>query len=323
MEQPTNENTTERRTREEIMQYVHTRFDESAKALDGEIQQGKSDGLIEFMNHLAQFHQYSSQNRMLIQAQCRGAGRVASAKRWKDMGYLIKKGESAIWIWAPTKGYTKKVVVNDETTGEEREEEVHVASFIPVPVFDESQLAGVDVHPLPAFFRPLEGNNETLLERIKAEMHTDGIVVIETDTLPPGTEGLSSGGKVLLRSDRPSTNRVLTAIHEWAHELMHQRGGNRHRWSERERECQAEATAYIVARHFGIDDFFSADYLQFYGNGSRQLAEALEAIRIPASAMIMRIEAPFVAEEVPAAEKKPTPAPAKRGGTHAKKKSRK
>lgn len=86
-------------------------------------------------------------------------------------------------------------------------------------------------------------------------------------------------------------NRLLTLIHEYAHELLH--------WAAEGqeqpgliKECHAEAIAFIVAHRFGIHNPYSADYLRSWGTTAQELKAELEIVRKTAAYIIDRIEKP-------------------------------
>jgi antirestriction protein ArdC len=80
-------------------------------------------------------------------------------------------------------------------------------------------------------------------------------------------------------------------IHQAAHELIHQ-GDNRAEAKKRtrsQRELEAESTAYVVMRHFGIEHVAS-NYLATYNVDGEQLRSSLETISGAAKRLIAAIE---------------------------------
>jgi len=59
---------------------------------------------------------------------------------------------------------------------------------------------------------------------------------------------------------------------------------------KRVKECQAEATSFIVAYHFGVNNPFSSDYLQTWGNDEKTLMEELEVVQKTAAKIIKKME---------------------------------
>ena len=70
--------------------------------------------------------------------------------------------------------------------------------------------------------------------------------------------------------------------------MLH-RGEDRKTISKRQRELEAEATAYVVMRRFGIEHVAS-NYLATYNVDGEQLRESLETISNAAKRLIAVIE---------------------------------
>jgi len=187
------------------------------------------------------------------------------------------KGETGIRILAPS--------IRKKTNTETGEDERIVVGFVAVSVFDACQLTP-DKRP-PEFFIPLEGDQEAFSARVTQAATADGFLIAE-DEHTHGAEGYSLGRQIVTRRGLASVNRALTLLHEWAHGLLHQD----HALAETRpltrdlKECHAEATAYVVARHFGLPTPFSADYLLQWGTTPEKLREELEAVTKAASHII-------------------------------------
>ena len=251
-----------------------------AKELLAELCQGKSERLQELIKFSAKFYRYSPVNQRLIQVQCitRGidAEHVASFTDWKARNYSVKKGERGIAIYQP-RPYRKA----NRVTGEETEKLYFKVAY----VFANTQVVPMhpDVPPLPTFFTELQGDCEALYNRLAEVVKDNGIQLIEEDTYG---QGYSAKGLIGLKKGLDSTNRFLTLIHEYAHELLHADS----KLGKRAKECQAEATSYIVAYHFGVNNPFSSDYLQTWGNDEKSLAEELDVVQKTAATIIKKME---------------------------------
>lgn len=88
-------------------------------------------------------------------------------------------------------------------------------------------------------------------------MAEDGIQVTEVSL--GLTQGYSGSGRVSVREGIDSTNKVLTLLHEYAHELLHWTSEGK-KQELKVKECHAEAVSYVVANYFGIRNPFSSDY---------------------------------------------------------------
>ena len=72
-------------------------------------------------------------------------------------------------------------------------------------------------------------------------------IAVRVTKLAGETQGLSAGGAIALDPEAGTK----TLIHELAHELAHQEGIQL--ISRETQETEAEAVAYVVAAHFGVE----------------------------------------------------------------------
>lgn len=253
-------------------------IDGGVQQLLQEMGQGKSERLGRYLDFTSRFHKYSVHNQILIFLQCPNATLVAGYRKWQDMGYQVAKGQKGIRIFAP-----RPYHLTDDETQETKER----LGFASVSVFDVSQLVNVAENPIPLFFTPLADDQQELSARITQAMEDDNIQVSEEET--GLTQGYSRKGHVGIHAGIDSTNRVLTLVHEYAHELLHWDSEGK-RQDIRVKECHAEAVSYVVAHHFGIHNPFSSDYLQHWGNTPKDLIAELDTVRRTAMCIIDRIE---------------------------------
>jgi len=280
----TNSSPGERRQKKALLgePELRTMVGEQMQTLAHEMSQGKSQRLQEYLDFASRFHRYSRSNQFLIWLQRPTATQVASYRHWQDEGYQVAKGETGIRILAPS--------MRKRTNTETGEDERVVVGFVAVSVFDVDQLTP-EKRPAP-FFVPLEGDQEAFCARIIQAATADGFNVAEEDQTH-GAEGYNRGRDIVTRWGLASVNRALTLLHEYAHGLLHQD----HALAEERpltrdlKECHAEATAYVVARHFGIENPFSADYLLQWGTTPERLREELDAVSKAASHIIQTLHA--------------------------------
>lgn len=243
-----------------------------------EMQQGQSGRLAEYLAFSARFHRYSVHNQMLIFLQCPHATFVAGYRKWQELGYQVARGQKGIRILAP-----RPHRVIDEETQETRE----IVHFASVAVFDVSQLANVGEKPLPLFFTPLADDQPELTARLIQVMKEDKIDVEEE---PLGlTQGYSGKGRVRVRKGMDSTSKLLTLLHEYAHEILHWTAEGRGQ-DLKVKECHAEAVSFVAAHYWGIRNPFSSDYLQHWGNTPQDLLAELDVVRRTALYIIDRLE---------------------------------
>ncbi len=253
-------------------------IDQAVQNLLGELQQGKSDRLLDYLAFSARFHRYSLGNQLLIYSQCPQASHVAGYKTWQALGHQVKKGAKGIRILAP-RPYMKA----DKETSEEKQ----AVRFVSVAVFDASQLTDTGERPLPQFFSPLQDDQEELCSRLEEAMRADKIELYKSSHLG-ATQGYSAHGKVVTKEGLDSRSRLFVLTHEYAHELLHWNGETQN-VSKNVQECHAEAVSYIVAAHFGLHNPRSSDYLLNWGTTPTELMEELDVVRRTASYIIERV----------------------------------
>src|SRR3954467_3045776 len=71
----------------------------SVEMLAEELSRGFSERFLKLMHFYARFYKYSARNVLLILLQRPDSRRAASYKKWLDLGYQVKKGSRAIWIY--------------------------------------------------------------------------------------------------------------------------------------------------------------------------------------------------------------------------------
>jgi hypothetical protein len=151
-----------------------------------------------------------------------------------------------------------------------------------VHVFDVSQTEG---EPLPDL-AAMAGDPGNKLDVLESLVRRHG-VQLEYDDLPNGAEGVSEAGKIIVRPDLSAAETFAVLVHEFAHELLHQRTGRKREVSRTTRETEAEAVAHVVCRAIGIDSTArTSDYIQLYRGDTEALGESLDQIQ-KASAIIL------------------------------------
>ena len=251
------------------------KINQIAEKLAEQLQKGYSEDFKNYLKVASQFHRYSYNNQMLIFSQMPKATRVAGLRTWNKLGRRVKKGEKSIKIFG--RPSVKRVVQKEDGS----EEEIRFGACPILSVFDISQTEGEDI---PNSMQSLGDEGRELYLLLKEKMQASGIEVTEK-ALFQGVQGVSYGGKVEILDSLDWTNKFLVLIHEFAHEIMHK--GSENRLLPRGiKECQAEATAYIVAASFGIESNISSDYLINWGNTSETLKSNLTEV-VKASQIII------------------------------------
>lgn len=269
-------------TRQEKVRQAKHVLDEHLNALAEQMRQGKSSELLRYLEFAAQFHQYSFRNVLLILAQKPGATRVAGLRHWNQLGRHVKPGEKGIMILAPMA--VKKRRQSQESESDEDEEDRTITLFKVVYVFDVSQTEG---QPLPSLLHA-SGDAASLFPTLQATVRRAGIVLDLVEHVPgsASAHGASFGGRIAVRNDLEDAEGFRTLAHEFAHEKLHWQGEKE---SKTVRETEADATAFVVCRHFGVH-VDTADYLLLYDATPDALLARLEIIRDTAAEIIGLIE---------------------------------
>ncbi len=264
---------------------VNKIISKSVDSLFEEIKKGKSKRLLDYLEFCSKFYNYSFSNTVLIWCQFPEAERVAGFRRWNEFGYRIKKGSKAIRILAPRhykyiiengKKITFKNMTKEQKSSEE--EQIKGIYFVPVSVFDISQTEKTDNAKdfIDSYFWNIGNGFKDKYLMIKEIISNNGINIVEGNT---GTaEGISKGGEIIIKKDNDYNNKLLTLIHEWAHELLHKDNMNVLSLDKGSKEVQAEAISYIVSKYLGLNNPFTSDYIQNWSRDKEQLKENLTII---------------------------------------------
>lgn len=236
-------------------------MNEKVKQLKDQIEQLKdkvlkykdSDALKSYLDMAAKFHKYSFYNCLLIFAQLASATKVAGYKAWLKLDRHVKRGEHSIKILAPC-----LIKVKDEETKEEKKT---IKFFRAVSVFDVSQTEG---KKLPNWNISTPEQQVTIYNNLLNVMKKDKISVSFINHLRP--YGQCYGNKVEIRKEENTATKFTTLIHEYAHQLLHQKNKEKIEkldLTTEDKEIEAETTAYIVCKHFSIKHD-SAKYLAIW-----------------------------------------------------------
>jgi hypothetical protein len=230
----------------------------------------------EWLDVQSKFHDYSHRNTLLIRMQCPHATKVAGFWTWQnEFNRSVKKGESAIWIWAPiitnkcpecgnSSSYHEQADCDyDETEPDAWDE--GLVGFKPTSVFDVSQTEG---EPLPELDTEAYGDGDALVGALLSAGNRLGyqVDIVSPDDWDHGSaKGVCkhrdpfSMTPIIEVLDRASAAVASTLVHEFAHAQLHH--GVEDTTERSKREVEAEAVAYVVGRYFGLDTSNSSFYL--------------------------------------------------------------
>ncbi len=258
--------------------------DEALEQLIAEVERGGSDALKAYLATMACFHHYSFGNCMMIAMQKPDATRVAGFNRWKELGRFVKAGEKGIVIIAPMLIRKK----GDDTNGAPADDNAaeKLLRFRAVYVFDVSQTDG---EPLPELHR-VGGNPSGHTDRLKDFIAGRSIALEYSDDIG-SADGVSKGGKIVIRTTLSPAEEFSVLVHELAHEMLH-RTERRKETTKTIRETEAEAVAFVVSQAIGLDaNHAAADYIKLYNGDRETLTESLDLIQKTAAQILEAINA--------------------------------
>ncbi|QDQ03736.1 LPD25 domain-containing protein [Bacillus sp. BD59S] len=246
------------------------------------------EDMLELANFMAKFSNYSPKNMQLIRSQFESAYACANFKAFKDAGFHVNKGETAMKVFHPyVKEYvrdpkTKLAIPLGKLTEEQKKQvkngelkvEKQTNYYLKATAFDISQ-TNAKPDDLPKIFPNRQFNfeindeNKELLkigiqalaekENIKIKTMGQGALVKELGNVHGAYVQVldSSYSQIVMNPRNTETNELSVAIHELAHAKLH---GNKIDPLEHTptKEFEAELTSYIVCKHYGMDTSESA-----------------------------------------------------------------
>lgn len=248
--------------------------DERVKALQSELNEALDrvvdpDQWRDYLRSMENFHQYSWGNIWLIVHQRPNATTVAGFRDWQNKHKrTVKKGEKAIWILAPI---TARVKDGDGNPTDEYK----MVGAKPVPVFDISQTEGEPLPEPPVKYQPLEGQAPAgMVDSISSAIAKMGFTLRYDETGDSGGWTDFGNRKVVVSKSASERAQARTLAHEMAHIVLGHDGrtSEYHRGDARpDMEVEAESVAYILSRHFGMDDVGEASfgYITNWAGGDR------------------------------------------------------
>jgi hypothetical protein len=287
----------DRERRDDLLQET---IDSWIEELERDVEEAtESEQFAEWLGVQSQFHDYSFRNSILIRRQCPDATRVASYRAWQELDRQVQSGEQAIWIRAPIRARVcpscggsvqRHGDCDEETPSDEWLQKV--VGFRSVSVFDISQTEG---EPLPELRREAHGQAEWLVEALHqaAEDLDIPVRVIDEPEWPHGSAwGVygTADDRIDLRNRENTADLARTFLHELAHARLHPEMPVDSAQAAAF-ELDAEATAAIVGRHFGLDTSGSKWYLSAWGHDEDiSVAGRCEEIAVTARELIEQVD---------------------------------
>ncbi len=272
----------------------------------------ESEAFKNYLKTLSKFHDYSLNNTILIAMQKPDATLVAGYTAWqKNFGRQVQKGETGIRILAPTPykkqmevdrvdPVTQQPVLNPDGSTAKDLKEIMVPAFKVVNVFDVSQTDG---KPLPTIGVDELSGNVTNYEMFFEALKRACPVPVGFEDIPSGAKGYyhTVDQRIALQEGMSQVQTVKTMIHEMAHQKLHaidpkELPPEEPRLTRNAKEVEAEAVAYTVAQHYGIETSdYSFAYIAGWSHGKEtpELKASLDRIRKAADEMITTIDGHF------------------------------
>lgn len=205
---------------------------------------------------------YSVSNLCLILLANPDASFVAGFKAWLELGYCVRKGEHAIWIFAPMPPRRR-----DDDPAAERTKSHGGFSSAPSRVFDRRQvdtLDGREPAPLGPPSQPLTGDSHAhLIEPAVAFARSCGYAVV-FQTTSAGTGGWCDRPKrrIVVDVNAPANAQLRIVVHETAHAL----GIDYQTYTRPRAEVMVDTITYIVCAGLGLTiDGESIPYVAGWG----------------------------------------------------------
>lgn len=255
--------------------------------------QEQPENILELLEFIQSFYQYSTRNRALIYVQNPDAIALGSYGFFKKQGYPVRKGEHGIKILAPnivktfTNAQGEEKLVKDATPTEKKQIKAgklktnqHVSGFRNITVFDVTQ-TDLPKEDYPKVF-PNAHHDYHVSGDFELNAVSQGLAAIAKElklSLVTNDEefwqkykgGVAKGffapdlNCIALNPQNTPTENVETLIHELTHATLHYHGMEENSILKKlnikkhdslqdyEKELQAELTGYLVAKANGID----------------------------------------------------------------------
>ena len=257
-----------------------------------------SEHFQKYLRMASLFHSYSFRNTLLILMQKPDASQVAGFGVWKKLNRHVLRGEKGIEIFAPVtvKEKVEKLQHSEDGTIKVDAQGNPVTAteikpllrFKVTHVFDVAQTDG---DPLPEICPLLQGSVDNYADVFQALKEVSPFPVA-FEHLHDGSHGYCdfTNQKIALDYDMPDAQTIKTLIHEIGHATLQHAGSGKPR---RQAEVEAEATAFIVADHLGLDTSeYSFDYIADWAIGMdfEKLSEVLSNIQSNAHQLISDVD---------------------------------
>lgn len=277
----------------EKMSEITDRLTEGVKSFQN------SEQFKSYLRFMGKFPSYSFRNSLLIYQQNPSSELCASYTVWKKLGRHVKSGEKGMLILCPA---FKKVDMEktDKTgkpildaNGKPEKETVTLQKYVPRYTFDVSQTEGKEI---PQLCTELKGEVENFQKYFKAVKATAGCPV-EFEDIKGGAKGYYSptDHRIAIKNGMDEAQVLKTALHECCHskcECLENKNNPEYAADKAGRETRAEAVAYVVCSHFGLDTSdYSFSYLASWASqDTKELNQQMSMIQKTSNEIIESME---------------------------------
>ncbi|WP_324908410.1 ArdC-like ssDNA-binding domain-containing protein [Baekduia sp.] len=254
-----------------------------------------SEGWRSWLRARSKFHNYSFANQLLIAMQCPEATYVTGFRKWLELGYCVRRGEKALYIWMPVPP-SRKAIAEWEAAGADKDKKPRIR-FRMGPVFDRSQVDPLPEPARPAVLEPpispVEGDDLAWALRPLTAVAADSDYSVYTELLDDNIGGYCNIGRrrICLNANNSVNQRVKTLVHELSHMLMQEirEQEDRPPVTYAEEELIVEAVAFTVTASLGLDtSSYSIPYLASWSE--RAPLETIEQAAETIDCLARRIE---------------------------------
>ncbi|EEU29361.1 ArdC-like ssDNA-binding domain-containing protein [Lactobacillus crispatus] len=244
--------------------------------------------VVEMLDFMSKFHNYSERNAMLIHMQRPGATAVGSYAKFKKMGYNVNKGEKGIKIFVPTKATVfyrqdkdgnKNLTSLRNATKDEKQKiksgniETYQKTFYKIgTVFDAPQ-TNMPKEKYPELYpnrhqdfdMKSPGQLDLLEKGLRSVADDMKMPVVTYNPFnadirdkykdPQNAKGYfnRATNEIVLNGNNTPTENVSVLAHELGHAQLHNSQKQEKDLPRELKEMQAELTSYLYCSRYGID----------------------------------------------------------------------
>lgn len=283
------------------------------------------EDFVQYLDFMSNMYDYSPRNQMLLSNQYEGAYGVAGKRQFEEMGFKVHDNEKALKVLAPVfKKYTidenKKWIPLDRPTKAQKEKiesgeytvKQKLSYFKFADVYDIGQTdAKAEDYPKMFPNRPYTFDERNINEKypnlknsIKRFAENEGYILTDetsTEYLGNAKGAYSpSTNNIYMRPHLSDGEYLSTLNHEIAHGQLHKNSS----LDTPIKELEAEMTAYVTNKHFGLDTSDKAiSYMATWTKNlskidDKETIKVVERVSKASRTMIAGIEDEYAKENV-------------------------